>query len=195
MAFTPGFLLLGAFLFYMDTGGLLAWTAAACALHELGHYLAVRALGGRVVRLRLSCVGAEMVLSARFPLTPGGTIGAALAGPAVNLALAAAAARMGEGLYLFAGLNLALGLFNLLPAAQLDGGRALGGLLALAAGPEAAGRWMGRCSGAVAAGLTLASGALAAAGQVNPSLLLVAAWLLGGALPRPGPARRTPTPP
>ena len=43
-----GFLLLAAFLYYMDTQGVVLWGAAACALHEGGHYLAIRLLGGSV---------------------------------------------------------------------------------------------------------------------------------------------------
>ena len=130
-----GFLLLTAALYYLDSSGVVPWALAACTLHELGHVAAVRLLGGRVSMLRLTCVGAELRLSARYPLGAGRQLLAALAGPAVNLllapAVAGAAARWGEGAFLFAGLNLALGAFNLLPVAQLDGGRALFALMAL----------------------------------------------------------------
>ena len=57
-----GFLLLTATLYYLDGDGVVAWALLACALHELGHYAAVRLLGGRVEFLRLTCVGAEMRL-------------------------------------------------------------------------------------------------------------------------------------
>ena len=66
-----GFLLVAALLFYLDTENLLFWAAAACALHELGHGLAIRCLGGRVALLRLTCVGAELKLSARYPMGYG----------------------------------------------------------------------------------------------------------------------------
>ena len=54
----------------------------ACTFHELAHWSVIRALGGRVVLLRLSCAGAEMRLSAAHPLSPGGMLLAAVAGPA-----------------------------------------------------------------------------------------------------------------
>ena len=179
-------MLLAAFLYYMDTGGLLLWTGAACALHELGHYAAIRLWGGRVTALRITCVGAEMALSARRPLSRWGEVCSVLAGPAVNLLLALGSARlapaMGEGLFLFAGLNLALATFNLLPIARLDGGRALRGLLCLARGEEDAGRISRVCSLAVSAALVLGSALLLARGQASFTLLLTAVWLLAASV-------------
>ena len=71
---SAGALLLGAALYYLDEQGVLLMAFCACALHELGHWLVIRALGGRVTALRITCVGAEMRLSARCPLGywPGG---------------------------------------------------------------------------------------------------------------------------
>ena len=66
-----GFLLLTAALYYLDSSGVVPWARAACTLHELGHVAAVRLLGGRVSMLRLTCVGAELRLSARYPLGAG----------------------------------------------------------------------------------------------------------------------------
>ena len=130
---TAGALLLWALLYYLDSGTLVPQALAACALHELGHYAAIRLLGGRVARLKLSCVGAEMALSARCPLGPARELAATLAGPAVNLLCAWICSGLGEAWWCFTGLHLALGLFNLLPVGPLDGGRALNCLLTLAA--------------------------------------------------------------
>ena len=121
---TGGFLLVIAWLNYTDTQGVLPVALCAAAAHELGHWVAIRLLGGRVRRLRLSAVGAELVLERS--LSYGRECFCALAGPAVNLLLAVCFSRSREEWTLiFAGLNLALALFNLLPLPALDGGRAL----------------------------------------------------------------------
>ena len=57
---TGGFLLLTAWLNYLDRQGVVPLALLACALHELGHWAALRALGARVRRVRLTAVGAEM---------------------------------------------------------------------------------------------------------------------------------------
>lgn len=177
-----GFLLLTAALYYLDSSGVVPWALAACALHELGHVLAIRLLGGRVSLLRLTCVGAELRLSARYPLSAGRQALAALAGPAVNVLLALAAAGMavwwGEGAFLFAGLNLALGVFNLLPVVQLDGGRALCAALALLGAGERAETVLRALSLALACGLALGGCVLFLKGAVNVTLPLTALWLL-----------------
>lgn len=42
-----GFLLAAALLFYMDPGDLIPLAALAAGFHELGHWTAVRLMGGR----------------------------------------------------------------------------------------------------------------------------------------------------
>lgn len=129
-----GALLVGALLFYLDRSGVFGAAVLAMFLHELGHWWAIRILGGRVAAIRLTWAGAEMRLSAARPLPPGKLLLCCLAGPAVNLLLWVACVLLarrgvGERLYLFAGINLGLALFNLLPVRWLDGGRALESLL------------------------------------------------------------------
>lgn len=178
---TGGFLLMAATLYYFDSQGFLLWAALACGLHELGHYAAIFFLGGRASRLRLSAVGAEMTLSAARPLGPLAQLLAALAGPVTNLALAMLCARlagrMGEGWFVFAGLNLSLAAFNLLPVAQLDGGRAVYWLLVLLWSPHAAERAVRILSVVTAIALLLAGGALLWATGANFTLIVTALWL------------------
>lgn len=175
---TGGFLLLAAWLNYLDRQGIVPLALLSCALHELGHLLVLRLLGVRVRRLSITAVGAEMETDR--PLSYGGEILAALAGPLVNLVLALTFCRFSRG-WVFAGLNLVLCCFNLLPVGRLDGGRVLRCVLAWLLGPEAAWRagwWLDR----------LLAGALAALGLVlvgagaGPTLLLTAAWLCSNLL-------------
>ena len=114
---TGGFLLLAAWLNYLDRQGIVHLALLYCALHELGHLLVLRLLGVRVRRLSITAVGAEMEIDRS--LSYGGEILAALAGPLVNLALALTFCRFSRG-WVFAGLNLALCCFNLLPVGRLD---------------------------------------------------------------------------
>jgi len=114
-------------------------------LHELGHSLVARRFGFTVRAITLLPIGGLATTDA-LPRRPSQEILIALAGPAVNLALAAllglALIATGESLDLHGegagGLlsylllaNLVLALFNLVPAFPLDGGRVLRALLAL----------------------------------------------------------------
>ena len=174
-----------ALLYYLDDSGVTGWVLLGCFLHELGHWVAIRALGGRVVRLRLSWAGAELRLSSARPLSPRGTLLAALAGPGANLLAAwvgTELSRRGAGLYFFAGLNLGLAAFNLLPAGWLDGGRVLEALLALAGREEAGRRLTALCS-EIGAGLLLAAGGvlLWQSGGRNFTLLIARLWMAAAA--------------
>ena len=171
---TGGFFLLVAWLNYLDRDRVVPLVLAACLLHELGHYLTIRLVGGDVRLIRLTAIGAEMVLAR--PLSYGREGVAALAGPLTNLLLAGLFCRWQWG-QLFAGLNLVLGCFNLLPVVRLDGGRILSCLLSLLAGPEAAGWVQRRLDGLCTAALAAGGLWLAGAGR-NITLLMVALWLL-----------------
>jgi Zn-dependent protease len=108
-------------------------------LHELGHALTARRYGVRTRRIILSPIGGIAQLEG-MPRRPRHELAVALAGPAVNFVLAAAlwvVAPVFAGMPVLADLlgsvmlaNLGLGLFNLLPAFPMDGGRALRAILA-----------------------------------------------------------------
>ena len=162
---TGGFLLLVAWLNYLDRSFVVPLALAACGVHELGHIFVIRRMGGAIKGIRLTAVGAELILSRPLGYWQEGL--SALAGPGANLLLALICCS-GKGGLTFAGLNLALALFNLLPVGRLDGGRALRCTLALLAG------WLdGLCT--VAA---LGAGLFLAVFRGNYTLLLVAVWLL-----------------
>lgn len=171
---TAGFFLLLAWMNYLDRSFLVPEALLACAAHELGHVAVIRLLGGAVKGIRLTVVGAELMLERPLGYWQEGL--SALAGPGVNLLLALVFCGFEDGA-VFAGLNLTLVLFNLLPVGRLDGGRALHCTLALLVGADWAdrvGRWLDcLCTaGALAAGI-----ALVVLGK-NPTLLLVALWLM-----------------
>lgn len=176
-------------LFYLDTENILPLAALAAGLHELGHYLVVRLMGGRIARFRLTAVGGDMCLDKSFPLSYGGELASILAGPGVNLTVALLTARLAagrEGWYLFAGLNLALGLFNLLPVYPLDGGRAL--LLALSLVlPPKGGRIVTEGLSALVVVFLLTAGLILLGQPGHPfTLLVMALWLSAGLLNRVG---------
>lgn len=176
----PGVLLLLAGMFYLDQGaGLLPWALLACAVHELGHIGAALLLKGKVSGLSLSVVGAELRFVYPRTLSYGEENFVALAGPAANLLLGAAA--YGIKVYLPAILSFGIGIFNLLPILPLDGGRVLLNLLALWFRPPVPERIMIASAG-VLVGFLVGIGAVLAVKYANVTLLLTASWLLVGIL-------------
>ena len=136
------FWILAAALLCFDTGNFFLWFLLSCFLHELGHVTAIRLMGGKILRFRLTAFGAVIVPVRDRLFSYREEIIIALAGPGASMALAFSSALLTrcigvETLYLFAGLNFAVGLFNLIPAGPLDGGRILRLSLTAWRGPDA----------------------------------------------------------
>ena len=165
----------------MASPKLLVWGGVAAAVHELGQVAAIRLLGGRIDGLYLTGVGAVIVPQRERLFSYGEECLVALAGPAASVLLALGAAAWGQfgrgDAYLLTGISLALGIFNLLPAGPLDGSRALGALVAWAAGPDTRER-VNRLLTLVAAGGLGGLGLWALEENGNFTLLLCAGWLL-----------------
>lgn len=123
-----------------------AFAAAALllsiVLHELGHSLVGMQMGCRVREITLLLLGGRAVLE-HMPRKPWQELLMALAGPAVSAVLGVGSLlalpyiKVSFGalmahyvLWHLAYLNLALCIFNLLPAFPMDGGRVLRALLA-----------------------------------------------------------------
>ncbi len=111
---------------------------AVVLLHEFGHALACRQVGGQADQIVLWPLGGVAYVTP--PPRPGPTLWSIAAGPLVNLVLLAASAGLlalvpaghSDGrayLTAFAFINLGLLLFNVLPIYPLDGGQILRALL------------------------------------------------------------------
>ena len=130
---SPGFLLLAAWLNYMDQQCLFWIGVGSCFLHECGHLAVLHLLRKPVKRIRLTAYGAEICLEQG--LSYRGELLAACMGPAVNLTLAGILCHI-PGMNVASGLNLVLALFNLLPIGSLDGGRVLRCVLCMLFGAQ-----------------------------------------------------------
>ena len=174
--------LLAAFLLLSRGLTLPAALLSAALCHELAHVLTLHALHAPPRRLTLSATGAELYVPDLHRLSYGGELLTAAAGPVINLLLAAAMGLLGrwwEPLYLFAGAQLVLGAFNLLPALPLDGGRILWLALAWLTEPYTAQRVLSAVSLAVSLALLLGGGWFIWRLGGSPFLLVGAVGLTG----------------
>ncbi len=155
--------------------------------HELAHALVARARGVPIRHITLYPFGGVSVFAARLP--QGTEAAIALAGPLTNLVVAVALLVLTGGSAASLSLrpsltgvvamlfwaNVVLGLFNLLPAFPLDGGRILRGLLVRRMGSARATLWAGTFGQAT--GIVL----LAWGAAHNPWLAIVGVIILVGA--------------
>lgn len=122
-------------------GAALVLCVFACVvLHELGHSLVVRRYGIRVRDIVLFPIGG-VARADSIPEDPWQEILVAIAGPAVNFTIVAVLTPIlffrhvsfsdDNFLVDLTLVNMLLGLFNLIPAFPMDGGRILRGALAL----------------------------------------------------------------
>jgi Zn-dependent protease len=170
---------------------------ASVVAHELGHALVARRFGIATRDITLLPIGGVARLE-RMPDKPAQELAIAVAGPIVSLALAGGFALAGQmagpgasadpvtpafSVNELARINLMLGLFNLLPAFPMDGGRILRALLA----------WRGdrlratRIAAGIGQGLAML---LAAVGLfANPVLIFIALFVWIGAASEAGAAQ------
>lgn len=163
--------------------GVYVGLFAIVTLHEFGHALACKSVGGRADTIVLWPLGG--VAFVQPPPRPGPTLWSIAAGPLVNvilvpvLALAvaatgvelteaglAAASDFEQFLVWMGFINIILLVFNMLPIYPLDGGQVLQSLLWFALGRSR--------SLKVASGI----GLLVAVGAIVPLLMLGEFWLL-----------------
>ena len=167
------------------TGGSLPFvllTFASILVHELGHALVARRLGVRIAAIDLHMLGGA-ALMVDPPKTADDEIAIAAAGPAVSLGLAAAGVGLGAltGWSLLSWLgyvNLALAIFNLLPALPMDGGRILRAFLAKRMSYGRATETAVKVSRVF---VVLFAGAAIYFGQLQLALLAGLLWMMGSA--------------
>ena len=170
---------------------LLLAVFATVILHEFGHALMARRFGVLTHDITLLPIGGIARL-AKLPDSPKQQLLVALAGPAVNVGVAAglfavlsvvngtpsfAGVRGGAGPFLaqLMWINLSLAAFNLLPGFPMDGGRVLRALLATRLNSERATQIAARVGQVVAVLLGLAGLFL------SPVLMILAVFVWMGA--------------
>jgi Zn-dependent protease/CBS domain-containing protein len=156
-------------------------------LHEFGHVFAARRYGIRTSDVTLLPIGGVASLE-RMPEKPSQEIVVALAGPAVNVVIAVVLVfllgarfdlsqmtQLQEATSTLAGrvaaANVALVIFNLIPAFPMDGGRVLRALLAIPMGYTRA----TRVAATIGQGLAFLFALLGLMG--NPLLILIAVFI------------------
>jgi Zn-dependent protease/CBS domain-containing protein len=196
------FLLLIAFIAFSDLVGqgvpamvrgtlLVLAVFTTVVLHEFGHALMARRFGVRTQDITLLPIGGVARLE-KMPDKPDQQLLVALAGPAVNVAIALLlfglvrlldgpvgieSVRHASGPFLtqLMWINVSLALFNLLPGYPMDGGRILRALLAMRMAPERATQIAAR----VGQGVAVIFGAVGL--FVSPLLMVIAVFVWLGA--------------
>jgi len=148
------------------------------ALHELGHALMARRFGIDTHHITLYPFGGIAMLS-QPPSNPRQELWIALAGPAVNFLLVGLAGLVAllvpivsTPALIFLILNLVLGVFNLLPAFPMDGGRVLRAWFVVRRG------YIAGTTKALNVGLVFAWGFIVLGLYDSANLLLIGGFLL-----------------
>lgn len=168
----------------LGQGQTMLMVSLSVTLHEGAHALAARLADAPVEEIELLPFGGAARLKQLWTLRPAQQIVVALAGPFCNLVQMSMSAALGfwgllraELVGEYMQINLALMLFNLLPALPLDGGRVLCALLSPHWGTERAvrvGVWIGR---ALAGLMALAAVWGLFKGRINLTLAFGALYL------------------
>lgn len=133
------FLLLAAIYSYLGFGWEVLIIMMSVLIHEIAHSVTALSLGVKIAEIELLPFGGQAKIEDFTGLDPGKEIYIALAGPVCSLAMAGLFyysnySFSSQYLPLFININFYLGIFNLLPALPLDGGRILRSILSRSMG-------------------------------------------------------------
>lgn len=143
--------------------------------HELGHLIMMFAVGERPYGLELGAFNIKIIKKGRYTLSFRNNFLITAAGPAVNFILYLAFIFLNKK---FAYVNLFIGLFNLLPAASLDGGQMLFLLLTRRISEEMSVKLMDGITLIVSALLFFFGTIILLYSKYNFSLLFISLYLL-----------------
>lgn len=180
---TVGFACVMSFLLLTDRTGIMPYMLLSFSLHELGHLTAMHIVGIKARRMVFSCVGITIV---RGPdaLSYRGQLLVSAAGPLMNLFLGISAwlaARLfllPAMFSLFSAINFSIAAFQLIPAASLDGQGVLYAALCLRRGEGDAYKICRAVSVVMLLLLCAAGGILIFKSPRNPTLLILAVYML-----------------
>ncbi len=178
-------------LLMLAAAGLLAQAVVvfvSVLLHELAHVVATRSLGLAVAELELLPFGGVARIDDLVEVDPAVEVQVALAGPVMSLLLVALCllaqtsySEYETWLELGIRTNVALAVFNLLPALPLDGGRVFRAFLTRRHGFREATRWAVRLGKGLAILFTLAGVVGYYYGYVNMTLIVAGFFVYAAA--------------
>ncbi len=174
---------------YFFDAGFIFPAVFAAAVHEAGHFAALRLLGRKIAELKLELCSLSMRCEGQMSYF--GEIITAAAGPLASLFLAITASLIGrlcecQEAFIISGVSFVFCVFNALPVIPLDGGRIILAAASLTLGLEKAERLVCILSCTVIFALLIAGTVLFLKTKMNFTLLLVAVWLLIGYCKRSG---------
>ncbi|MEA1961093.1 MAG: M50 family metallopeptidase [Bacillota bacterium] len=173
---------------YLGLAAEIMLILSSVLLHELAHAIIALRLGLRISEIELLPFGGQAKVEDFTGIDPDREIYVAIAGPVMSLVLAGMfylfyyqSNYMNELTQLFITINLLLGVFNLLPALPLDGGRILRALLSKIMGYKKATARTAAMGKAIAVAIAGYAGYMIYYEQSGHNILIVAVLLFWAA--------------
>lgn len=111
---------------YINSGNIGSEILFAMLTHELGHILVIYLLGKKLSEISMGILGVHIAIHRTHTENPASELAISAAGIAVNLIFAICSIKLSPSL---SAANLAVAIYNLIPAQGLDGSRILENLL------------------------------------------------------------------